>query len=215
MIKNTYNENGNALTIVIIFLALGLVGSLGFIFWQNSTQNQTISDSTVTAGQSQAQAQDKTQKEVAKVEDNNTFIGDTVSFEYPKSWQKVAFGFTQDSDLSGYYPLQILQSTDYKTDVSGMSVDSGAHIEVDIDNDRSEKDFLAEINEFRNYGYITFSENINVGGIDANQYTTNYEGTRYTTKFFKDGHVYSILMRQSGTDGQAAYDLIRDSWKWQ
>jgi len=214
MIKNSQRQGGNALVVVIIAIVLVLLGALAFIFWQNSTQDQTTSDSTGASDQSQAESQVETQKESVKIE-GNIFTGDTVSFEYPKSWQKVAFGFTHDSDLSGYYPLQILQSTDYKTDVSGMSVDSGAHIEIDIDNDRSEKDFLAEINELRNYGYITFSENMDIDGVDAYQYTTNYEGTRNTTKLFKDGHAYSILMRQSGTDGQVAYDLMRDSWKWQ
>lgn len=49
MTKNSKKDQGSALSIIVIVLAVGLVGALGFIFWQNLNSGTQVNTAVIPA----------------------------------------------------------------------------------------------------------------------------------------------------------------------
>lgn len=92
-VKTKNSQTGSAHAIIIVILVLVLIGSLGFIFWQNFIQKKTetiAKNTTPSTSTSKSTSANKTTPttEVALTEvaaDN--FTGTNLALKYPKTWQ--------------------------------------------------------------------------------------------------------------------------------
>lgn len=79
MINKNILQKGNAHVVIIIILVIALIGSLGFVFWQNVMQKDT---------ETKPDTQSNTQKDTSNQTSYKTYQTDKhpVSFTYPDSW---------------------------------------------------------------------------------------------------------------------------------
>jgi archaellum component FlaF (FlaF/FlaG flagellin family) len=80
MIKNSHSQTGSTHAVIIIILVLALLGTLGFVFWQNFTSNDEANNTSTTI-----------ETERAPMKNTNTYRNESIGieFEYPKEWLKV------------------------------------------------------------------------------------------------------------------------------
>lgn len=109
--KNKKSQSGSAHAIIVIILVIALLGSLGFIFWQNFVQskntpdqnknNQTINKSTENS------AKTNVSNEIALTESitDNT-VGTGLTLKYPSNWLLSDFkSYNQDGLRSEQYNI--------------------------------------------------------------------------------------------------------------
>lgn len=95
MIKTSLRQNGSAHVAIIIILIAALLGTLGFIFWQNFVKK---SDTTnIETSKSTDEGKDDEQKPGA---DTLVYRNDSIGIEftYPKDWIKVECDDTYITD---------------------------------------------------------------------------------------------------------------------
>lgn len=90
-------QNGSAHVVIIVILVIALVGTLGFVFWQNSVNKK---DSVDNAAQTDNSTEKSTPEIITK-----TFTIDSVTFDTPKSWSKEGESPIPSNDLIGSVKL--------------------------------------------------------------------------------------------------------------
>lgn len=79
MINKSLSQKGSAHIVIIIILVVALLGTLGFVFWQNFMQKDTETKPTT-----QSSTQKDTPKQITyKTYQTNKY---PISFKYPDSW---------------------------------------------------------------------------------------------------------------------------------
>lgn len=85
-------QKGSAHLIIVIVLAVALVGTLGYIFWQNFTKSETNKQSQSSqADKKTTENNDKTDSSKTEAELTeiaaDTVAGTNLAIKYPKDWQ--------------------------------------------------------------------------------------------------------------------------------
>lgn len=198
MTKNSQTQTGSAHSIIIIILVLALLGTLGFIFWQNFVQTPmattTVADDTKSK-----------QKE---------YSNSLLSFNYPTS------GWTVDETQYGENgPVTPeLKSSDYQASI-GMGVDKGAiiFVSVNVKATTIDEEYVAIQSPSSGF-YVEEALKVNLGGKEAITYHSAYEGTRYHTIFVHGGKVYDVIyMYEDNGDASTymdTYNLVTSSLKF-
>lgn len=90
-VKNNNQQAGSAHAIIVIVLVLVLMGSLGFIFWQNFIQKKTdivAKQNTPSTSKSTHSTNTPAIDEIALTEvASDNFTGTNLAIKYPKTWQ--------------------------------------------------------------------------------------------------------------------------------
>lgn len=102
MIKTSSKQTGSAHVVIIVILVVALLGTLGFVFWQNFIARD---------GKTEQAAQTSTQKEVSKEVTYKTYQTDThpISFKYSDKW-------SLENPMADNQYEQFRRSIDVKTD---------------------------------------------------------------------------------------------------
>ncbi len=85
MVKSSQKQNGSAHVLIVIILVVALIGTLGFVFWQNLTRNEAAETKTETEVATKTQTQEPTVPNTWPKFNDNT-LG--LNFNYPDSWGK-------------------------------------------------------------------------------------------------------------------------------
>lgn len=178
------SQSGSAHLIIIIVLALALIGTLGFVVWQNfinkneaSQQKSEKSGGTTTT---------KDTSFLVSVTNNNS---KTVSFSYPSDWN------VAESFINGVS----LKSSDFTSDSGNRSISNGSVLYISGDPHNltqtdSEANLLSYASGAAN-GEPDSKEFINVDGQKAIKFT--FSGTENNNSFLevifiKDGVKYTL-----------------------
>lgn len=90
-VKNNNQQAGSAHAIIVIVLVLVLMGSLGFIFWQNFIQKKTdivAKQTTPSTSKSTPSTNTPAIDEIALTEiASDNLTGTNLAIKYPKTWQ--------------------------------------------------------------------------------------------------------------------------------
>jgi len=212
--KQKFQSGFAHLMIITVIFGLGLVGTLGLVFYQNFMKpkvNDIKTDSSKT---------DNSVKPVVKKETNKTYSDSRYDFSYPSSGWSVGTQSLDDrlANLSAT-DLLVVYSDDYKvgdvgTDISPISITNGAKIEISSSGTGSEINAEIEKN-LQSNGMRGELTTITVAGVTAYSYKWTYEGTPfYGTEFVKNNKGYYIIFRPA-LDQQdsykSAYEQIRQT----
>jgi len=187
--KNFQKQSGSAHVIVIVILILALLGTLGFIFWQNFINDDSSKAVTRPVNTSGSQEVD------VKEAENKVYDDSELTFEYPATgWNLV--------DTSGPDDIARLETDNYTPSI-GMGLDAGASLLLYRTNQQ----------EVPSFPGVKDVEEINVDGNKGFKYSVEYEGYRINT-FFTVGigtsseKNYAISMQTVGV----ATDLEREAF---
>jgi len=89
-VKNRNNQTGSAHLIIIIVLVIALLGSLGFVFWQNFVKvkdNQPVQNNQISNTTDKSATASKTSNETKLTEiAADDLVGTNLALKYPKTW---------------------------------------------------------------------------------------------------------------------------------
>ena len=202
-------QQGSAHVIVAGVLAAGLLGALGFIFWQNFVNKDEVVKQADTA----KVAEEKPTEE--KKADTKQYNGDAYSFEYP------ADGWLVVENRNDYDPTNPanpeVRTTDYSPSV-GIGIDAGAKVSV-YSHTHTYGSSLEEDkqNTMRSLPSMENIKDTVVDGVPAYSYTSGYEGYRYITSVIRNGIYYQIVYQYAGDDQSVhrdGYDTVVESFKF-
>ena len=173
------NQLGSAHLVVIILLSVALLGSLGFLFYQNFVLSKTNDSAPVVF--------DKKTKETAKIvaasdvaltEIASDATNDTkFAIKYPKTWT-LAHEIAPASDIIGAGDKNTITSPD-KTTVVELNVFSSSGRGVlcyDNENAKVTINDKGDISGYPSAGFINYSESTNgdyIGAYDINTVKNN------------------------------------------
>jgi hypothetical protein len=204
MIKDSSKQTGSAHAIIIVILVIALLGTLGFVFWQNfMVENKTINP-TIT---SEDKSAEKTNDE-KEVDNTKLYNSETYSFSYPdKGW--ILKDANEEQQTSPSISTEKFTSEPFR-------IISGAAVYVHSFPFTSTFEQRVKDDEFSANVFSDISKT-KVDGIDADSYTLRYEGVYYITEFVKDNRTYQIRFQVA--DGEKAqyedvYKLFVTSFKF-
>lgn len=79
---NQSKQDGDAHIAIVLILVVVLIGTLGFVFWQNFVKKDPATDTAQTSSSSNKPAQS------TPIVTTKTFTIDSISFSTPKSWMQ-------------------------------------------------------------------------------------------------------------------------------
>lgn len=217
MKKQTKQSGFAHLGIITIILAVALVGTLGYVFYQNFIQNKDDDVSNVESNKDNNS--DSTDNNV-KGQDFLTYSDDQFTFNYPKSvW------LTSLEQEPYAKNIVTIKTNDYDyvepnpAEGGSMygSIQKGAIITVyKSDNPQTTKaELYSTLQSQQNNGLIKELSARVVNDESAYSYKFSYEGPEfYQTIFVKNGYSYYVTYKYS--DGQSdlnksTYKLVLDS----
>jgi len=189
MTTTYHNQKGSAHIVIIIILVVVLLGSLGFVLWQNFTPKkaQEIDSTTVV---------DEKQDPVPKNE-NKVFDDAELAFEYPNT------GWIQAESQTTDEIVRLV--TDNYTPSVGMGLDAGASLVVYRTNQQEVPVFPG----------VKDVEEIRIDDNKAYKYVIEYEGYRlqaFFTVFAPNGEKnYAVTMETTShaTDDEiGTFELV-------
>lgn len=204
MNKSLRHQSGSAHIVILIILVAAIIGSLGFVFWQNFLQ-PTITPQVAT----NAQKEEELSPEGIK----NKFYSNTeYSFKYPKVGWRVE-ETVADSN--------IITPTVYSDNYAqrGMGLDAGAAVGVYATSTTKtfDEEYVAIKESEETFGLKDIKK-ITINGEEAFSYNSEFEGPRYHTVFIKNGMRYDIVYQYAYTDDPSihmdAYELIVSSFSF-
>jgi len=206
MTNYSRKQSGSAHVIIIVILVLALLGTLGFIFWQNfvASKDVAVKQSTTTI------TPDAT-SEASTIQ--NVYTNDTFSFSYPKSGWSV--GEVQYGENAPLTPE--LKTSDYQQ--AGMGVDKGAIIFVSKSDTTTtlDKEYANLQTSSADFGIEELTKTT-VGGNAVITYHSAYEGIRYHTLMVHEGELYDVVYMYeyngNATTYMDTYSLVASSFKF-
>lgn len=215
------SQKGSAHVIIIIVLVVALLGTLGFVFWQNfgkETTNQTAKNSTSTNMASTKPAT----SQAFKYEGSHQYNVAAFSFQYPLGWTaKITSGQNPGGATGPLWSLEVLPGDGPGDSISMTEPDNSTGGDLD-----------SYISKYVNTGgssngvpFVYNELNRNpVGGDKAISFSAGYGadqgGLNYETAISHKGYVY-VLNTTTPADSntlnsatQSAYDQILQTWKW-
>lgn len=94
---NKQKQDGSAHIVAIVILIIALVGTLGFVFWQNFLNKKDSADNVAQT--------DNSSKESTSEVTTKTFTVDSITFDTLKSWSKEGESPIPSNDLIGSVKL--------------------------------------------------------------------------------------------------------------
>lgn len=201
-------EHGSAHVWIIIILVVAIIGLLGFIFWQQFTKSDNISDTNTGDETSKVEAPDSNADSQDTSPTSGTYAtytastGYVKSFQYPTAWRVVTDGDEMCKTYGSCASSPVLMVVDGDAVKFSLSTPQSAS-DMAID-DQAKSD--AEL-----YGGEIASNFTSVDGLDARR-INNSDGSISILVLFSRGYGY-ISFEKSVTASEI--DTIIASWKWQ
>lgn len=205
IVKNQKSQSGSAHLIVLIILVVLLIGSLGFIFWQNFLNKP----------------KGNTNQTTTSAEETKSYSNDYYSFNYPSTGWAITAGKINEGDPDVGDQYVSIKTNPY-TDGEGMSGDLGPKVGAKID--------IESFSRYDNNGPSTWQENlqsqadegiihdltkITVDGQEAYKYKFDYEWMPFiATEFHKNNVQYTVKMYAQDGDFEpynSVYDIVINS----
>jgi hypothetical protein len=190
MVRNSLKQTGSTYIVIVIILAIALIATLGFIFWQNFINKEPVTQQADSEAISEEQ-------EPAVEKENKTFTNAELSFEYPDSgWEM--------RDLQNQDEIVRMISNNYKPN-EGMGLESGAVLDISHTNQQ----------EVPNFPGVKDVQEVQIDGNKGYKYVLEYEGYRlkaFFTVIAPNGEKnYAITMETAGNasdDQVKAFELV-------
>lgn len=160
------NQSGNAHAMIVIILVIALIGSLGFIFWQNfaknetGKQNQNSQTDKNNRDNNPKTDNNKTEIELSEIAADDT-VGTNLAIKYPKTWtmthsEKIEPNINGPVLLKGYK----ISSPDGKVYINFIVTNIGGGGMCDAEPGREITQFeRSNIPGFKKALFISYSDN--------------------------------------------------------
>lgn len=193
MVKNSSSQKGSAHVIIIVVLIVALVGTLGFIFWQNFIDKKPSVSSDGNKSQTSVDISDKTDPDL----ESQLYEDQTLSFKYPQDW-------TVTDEVKDEFPFWTLRSKD-----------SSIEVTVSAYGDNSEQTYQQKVDQLKNTDGVSEVKEAQLAGKNGVTYLDSRD-TRYhyNARIYLDkGPIYSISAPTGDTSKQT-FDLLTESLKF-
>lgn len=198
------------LGIVVIILSVALIGTLGFVFYQNFVEKKSYNLTNTSKEVVKGADQNKDITDKTADSSLGSFSNDIYSFNYPKTGWTVED--TKDSQGRVY-----IKSSDYKEadpESGTISMTEGSVVTIYKSNEKWNIDETIE--SFKTREWVKDVKSLTVDGQKAYSYYFVYEFPRYNTVFNKNNFLYNITFNAAGEKYESyknAYDLVNESLK--
>ena len=214
MIHNSQKQSGSALAVIVIILVVALIGTLAFIFWQNSTNKK---DDTPTVSDT------STQENTDPYKDWNTYEAPNTKYtiKYPASWQALKetvpggpyirnFEPTPNQTLGGYPDGYINMSIQREENDADFKAMTGGYTTTDWYNALGKSKIQS--------GPVTYLpeevKELNMSGLTGKSTKAAFTETDEIIYLLRGDALYSIVLYPYGISSDPTVKLMLDSFTY-
>lgn len=194
--------------IVAAVLAVALVGTLGYVFYQNFIAKKTNTVSNVASNNNDSKSSDKkgtvTEPTPPATPTYNTYSDNNYSFRYPLTgWAATKDG---SCDPQGSASTVSISTSDYQSGPVGPEAGSCILIKISDITDPGQRYIY-----YKNKNMISNDSMLKVDGQTAYRYQFTYEFGFYDTLLSKNGKTYEIVLNGPTVNSLKVYDDVLGS----